>query len=290
MKARIVIAASGLVFTELAEMIAYSLDEILLRTKGMKFEEILIQDNLEVGPGVAPLSNYPSDFVFVIRAFRKFYPTNMKGSKILFQTEECWNDRSRGEYRNDLLNGVDRVLEMYDENCKLNNAAIVHYCPVGYSPIWEKNLPEVEEDIDVLFHGSLTDRRKNFEFAIRRAGFTAVFSDDLYGLERDKMIMRSKVVINIKAHDKWSYGPLHCLPTQCQMKFMLAERANGGYGPFVPGVHLQEFDGITDCLEKLDYWISHEKERKEFSKSAYENMVRDCNFTNIFATAMKGLI
>ena len=290
MKARIVIAANGNVFIELAEMIKYSLNEYSLRTTGHKFGEILIQDNLEVGPGPTPTNNWPADFNFVIRAFRPWYPSNLKGKKILFQTEETWNDRERGEYRNDLLNGVDRVLEMYDANCKLANTAIVNYCPVGYSPVWERNLPEVEEDIDVLFYGSLTPRRIEFNKMLAKAGYNIFFNDKLYGLKRDEMIMRSKVVLNIKAHPKWSYGPLHCLPVQCQKKFMLAEKANGGYGPFVPNKHLKEYNGLEDCLEKVDYWLNHEKERKEFSKSAYEKMVKDCDFTNIFVNAMKGLL
>jgi len=285
MKARIICVANGNVFIELMQMIAYSLDEILLRKKGHKFKQILIQDDTKVSV------NDPFDLNFIIRAFRPYSPGILAGGpKILFQTEECWNNREQGIYRYALTVECDRVLEMYDENCKLRGTEIVHYCPVGYSPIWEKNLPEVEEDIDVLFHGSLTPRRKMFESAIRQSGFNTVFTDKLYGIEREKMIMRSKVVLNIKAHDKWSYGPLHCLPTQCQKKFMLAECANGGYGPFVPNKHLKEYSGIDDCLGKLGYWIFNEKERREFSQSAYKKIVKDCDFTNIFAKAMKGLL
>jgi hypothetical protein len=290
-KVRIICAASGLVFQELMEMIAFSMDEISLLKKGHKFSEISIVDELDVGKGSVPVSNYKVDYNFVIKAFRNWYPMNLKyGKKILFQTEECWNNREQGHYRSDLLSGFDRILEMYDENVKLKQTEIVRYCPVGYSPVFEKNLPIVTEDIDVLFHGSLTVRRKGFESALRTAGFNCVFSDKLYGIEREKMIMRSKVVLNIKAHPKWSYGPLHCLPTQCQKKFMLAEKANGGYGPFVPGRHLSEYNGMDDCLEKVDYWISHEKERKEFSINAYETMKKECKFTEIFLKAMEGMI
>jgi hypothetical protein len=287
MKARIVIAASYDAFIELAEMIKYSLNEINLRTKGVPFDKIVIQDDAQIS------TRDLYDLNFIIRAFRPFSAECLQGGpKILFQTEECWNNREKGAYRWELTVGCVRVLEMYDENCKLKDTEKVHYCPVGYSPVWEKNLPEVEEDIDVFFHGSFTPRRAKFCSMLEAAGYNVKFTvkKGIFGIEREKMIMRSKVVLNIKAHDKWSYGPLHCLPTQCQKKFMLAERANGGYGPFRPGIHLQEYDGLTDCLEKVDYWISHEKERKEFSVSAYESMLKDCNFTNIFAKAMRGLL
>ncbi len=282
-KARIICVANGLVFQELMESIAYSLDEISLKNTGKKYGKIIIQDDTKVNV------NEPFDLNFIIRAFRPYGVGRLAGGKrILVQPEECWNDREKGFYRHALTVGCDRVLEMYDENVKLKFGYpdVIKYCPVGYSPVWEKNLPEVEEDIDVLFHGSLTPRRKEFARALGTAGFNCVFSDKLYGLEREKKIMRSKVVLNIKAHPKWSYGPLHCLPTQCQKKFILAEKADGGYGPFIPGRHLSEYNGIDDCLAKVDYWISHEKERKEFSIRAYNLMVKECDFTKIFEGVM----
>jgi hypothetical protein len=144
----------------------------------------------------------------------------------------------------------------------------------------------VEEDIDVLFHGSITPRRREFEAAIGKMGLKTLFTDQAYGIERDKLIMRSKIDINIKAHDKWSYGPMHCLPAQANKKFMLAEKANGGYGPFKPGVHVQEYNGLSDAINKIEYWISHDKERKEFALSAYENMVRTCDYTEIIRNAL----
>ena len=67
---------------------------------------------------------------------------------------------------------------------------------------------------------------------------------------------------------------------------MLAEKANGGYGPFRPNIHVAEYDGLEDCLEKVDYWLHHNKERKEFAVNAYEDMVKTCHFNDIFEKAM----
>jgi hypothetical protein len=280
MKARVIIVAGYEVFIELAEMIKYSLETL-------NYEVDIVDDHR---------LDYKADYdiQFIIRAFRPFPAYLLKQQQpksklVLFQTEECWNDREKKWYRSDLITGVDRVLEMYDENVALPGASIVVYCPVGYSPVWEYDLPEVEEDIDVFFHGSMTDRRKQFCSMIESMGLKkTVFTNKVnyFGKERAEMIMRSKIVINIKANEMWSYGPLHCLPTQCQKKFMLAEKANGGYGPFKPGVHMAEYDGMADCKEKIRYWLEHEKERKEFAKNAYEDMVKTCDFTELFKSAM----
>lgn len=271
--ARIILAVNPGVFIEFANSVKFALESIGIPTEIYEDERT---------------ADYGREYrlTFVIKALRQFpLEGRIKGIKILLQTEELWNRRERGSY--DLSVGYYRVLEMYDENVRIPfGTENVVYCPVGYSPVWETNLPDVEEDIDVLFHGSITPRRKEFEAAIAKMGLTTYFTDKAYGLERDALIKRSKIDINIKAHDKWSYGPMHCLPAQANKKFMLAEKANGGYGPFKPGVHVQEYNGLADCLNKIEYWISHEKERKEFSLSAYEDMVKTCDYTEIFKNAL----
>ena len=84
MKARIIIVASYETFIELAEMIKYSLNEINLRTRGVPFDKIVIQDDSKV------IVNDPYDLNFIIKAFRPYGPGRLAGGpKILFQTEEC---------------------------------------------------------------------------------------------------------------------------------------------------------------------------------------------------------
>ena len=273
MKSVRIITVNGRVFGEEARAIEYSLKEMGV------CESALIQDNSKVDFD----KHFNLNFIF--RAFRPFPSGKLKGIKIIRQVEELWNRREKGVY--DMSQGYDRSLEMYDENLKIpRGTADVVYCPVGYSPVWESHLPEVEEDIDVLFYGSIIDRRLEFQDALNKMRLNVVFTDDTYGIERDKLIMRSKIVLNIKAHKKWSYGPMHCLPVQANKKFMLAEKADGGYGPFKPEVHFLEYDGIEHCKHAIDYWLKHEEERKQFSLNAYEDMVKTCDFTPILRKAL----
>lgn len=277
MKTVRIITVNENVFGEHARAIEYSLKELGV------CEEAIIQDNAEV--------NFQDhyDFNFVMRAFRPFPIENVSGYKIIFQTEELWNRRENGFY--DMGQGYDLALEMYDENANLpGGTGNVVYCPVGYSPVWESHLPEVEEDIDVLFYGSIIDRRLSFQEELGKMNLHVMFTDAAFGLERDKLIMRSKIVLNIKAHDKWSYGPMHCLPAQANKKFMLAEKANGGYGPFKSGVHFAEYNGIDHCKNAITNWLDNDKERNNFAANAYKDMVKTCDFTKILKKAMIGLI
>jgi len=273
---RIIIVASFEVFNEVAKMLKYSLKEI-------GFDKIVIEDSKE-----SNIREY-YDLNIVIKALRP-YPDerNINGYKVLFQTEELWNRRERGFY--DLSSGYDKVLEMYDENVRIpNGTKNVVYCPVGWSPVFENNLKIPEnQDIDVLFWGSGTDRRKQFEKVLIKEGYNCRFymNKSLFGNEREELIMRSKIILNIKAHDKWSFGPIHCLPAIANNKFILTEKANGGYGPFVPNRHFIEYNGINDLLKKLKYWLPKDEERYIFSSKALDLVKKECNFTDIFKKSL----
>lgn len=56
---------------------------------------------------------------------------------------------------------------------------------------------EEERDIDVLFYGSLNAHRKTVLNAMHQAGLKVMHLFGVYGQERDKMIARSKVVLNL---------------------------------------------------------------------------------------------
>jgi hypothetical protein len=279
--AQIVLVGARGVFIELAEMLQHSLLELGL-------ERVDIWDDTELAKGTGGYQ-----FSIVIRAFRQFPSWLLPGYKILFQTEECWNDRENGVYRYELLYDMNRVLEMYDENCKLLATENVRYCPVGYSPVWEREMERVEEDIDVLFYGSLTDRRKKFLLELGK-DYNVKAVTQVYGKDRDELINRSKIVLNIKARKLWSFGPLHCLPAMANKKFMLAERANGGYGPFKPQFHFKEYDGLGGkygLLEAVKYWINAGRDaRDKFALEAYEDMKKNCDFTEILKNAMGDLL
>ena len=280
MKTRIVIIAAYVVFIELAESIKYALNQFGIN-------DVVIQDmDIQDGKSVEDFFKAEYDLTFMIKAFKRFSIYYAKGKKVLFQPEELWNRRQAHRYFGLMAEEYDRVLEMYDENVNLRGTQNVVYCPVGYSPVWESNLPEVKEDIDILFHGSMTDRRKEFYVMFKEMGLKIMFTGNAYGIERNKLIMRSKIDLNIRAHDQWSYGPMHCLPAQANKKFMLAEKGKGGYGPFKPGLHVAEYDGIKECKEKVLYWLEHEKERKEFAINAYEDMIKTCDFTETLRQAL----
>ena len=74
------------------------------------------------------------------------------------------------------------------------------WCPIGFADgLWR--VPEAEEDIDVLFYGSLNQRRIDILHGLKAAGLNVVHSFGAYGKERDALIARAKVVLNVHYYE-----------------------------------------------------------------------------------------
>ena len=79
---------------------------------------------------------------------------------------------------------------------------VVH-CPVGYI----KSMTTIEpacEDVDVLFYGSLPQRRAEILTALADAGLAVKHLYGVFGAKRDEWIARSKIVLNL--HYGYDYG------------------------------------------------------------------------------------
>jgi len=71
------------------------------------------------------------------------------------------------------------------------------YVPLGYARSLTRIERAPDEDIDVLFYGEVTSRRAAVLDALRSTGLNVVAATDAYGTERDALIARAKVVLNV---------------------------------------------------------------------------------------------
>lgn len=123
------------------------------------------------------------------------------------------------------------------------------------------NKQEVKKDIDVLFVGSLTPRRKEILSKLQNITVTKA-----YGLELSKLINRSKIVLNIHAEN--------FLDTETRVfevlgsgSFLLTERL-ATENPFKEGIHLVESD-IHEFEKNIQYYLEHEDEREKIALQGY---------------------
>ncbi|MEO5376816.1 MAG: tetratricopeptide repeat protein [Magnetococcus sp. DMHC-6] len=71
------------------------------------------------------------------------------------------------------------------------------HVPIGYVPELTRITPAPFQDIDLLFYGSLNDRRLIILNGLREAGLAVYHAFNIYGTERDTLIARAKVVLNL---------------------------------------------------------------------------------------------
>lgn len=77
----------------------------------------------------------------------------------------------------------------------------VHHLPIGYVRQLERIEPAAVKDIGVLFYGSMNPRRKHVINALKAAGANVVSVFGVYGHERDALIARAKIVLNIHFYE-----------------------------------------------------------------------------------------
>lgn len=74
------------------------------------------------------------------------------------------------------------------------------HVPIGFAP----GLARIErqpEDIDVLFYGSLNERRRRILDELRARGLRVEAAFGLYGRERDALIARARIVLNMHFYE-----------------------------------------------------------------------------------------
>jgi hypothetical protein len=74
------------------------------------------------------------------------------------------------------------------------------YLPVGYHEKLELIEQRQEKDIDVLFYGCVNERRKKVLDELAGTKLVVLFGK--YGKERDELIARSKIILNIHFYER----------------------------------------------------------------------------------------
>jgi hypothetical protein len=128
------------------------------------------------------------------------------------------------------------------------------HVPVGYVPALSRIALAPAPDIDVLFIGSLADRRLQILQALERQGARVVALYGRYGQERDSAIARAKIVLNIHFHPAKVFEIVRVSYLLANRCFVVSETGSDATveGAFAGGVAFAEYDRLVDtCLSFL---------------------------------------
>lgn len=178
----------SLVFNELVNSIAYTLEKIG-HTVNISVNAVLPGEiNVVFGTHISPLSIVedlpPNTIIYNTEQFQS-----------IWLTEEYINLLKRFRVWDYSLHNTNMLKTMLGVNAE--------YVPVGFCPLLERivHKPEQEKDIDVLLYGSVNERRRRVMEKLHANGLKTLFVYDAFGETRDKLIARSKIVLNVHYYD-----------------------------------------------------------------------------------------
>jgi tetratricopeptide (TPR) repeat protein len=125
--------------------------------------------------------------------------------------------------------------------------------PIGWMPQLRR-IPSLEEDIDVLFYGSMNERRAAVLHDLERRGARVHAAFGVYGDERDRLIARSRVVLNVHYYEAKVFEIVRVSYLLGNGRAVVSERGAdpAQEAPFEQGVAFAPYEGLVDtCLRLL---------------------------------------
>lgn len=123
---------------------------------------------------------------------------------------------------------------------------------IGYSPCLTRIPPATEKDIDVLFYGSINQRRADMITALRETGLRVAHLFNAYGAERDAVIARSKIVLNIHHFSSNIFEIVRVSYLLANGVCVVSEGnpEDPDIAPFTGGLAVVPYEGIVErCLQ-----------------------------------------
>jgi hypothetical protein len=125
--------------------------------------------------------------------------------------------------------------------------------PIGYVPELVRIAPATEEDIDVLFYGSMNERRRAAIEALRGRGLCVKTAFGAYGEARDRLIARSKLVLNVHYYEAKVFEIVRISYLLANGRCVVSER---GADPaeerdFAEGVAFAEYGDLAETCARL---------------------------------------
>ena len=184
------------------------------------------------------------------------FPSN----SIIYNTEQISDDPLNVEFTSHLFKFIqnyetwDYSQKNIDKLLSLGVTSTLKYVPVGYVPELTRIPKSTTEDIDVLFYGSTSPRRTFILDSLQKSGVVVHRAFNVYGAERDALISRAKIVLNIHYYSTSIFESVRISYLLSNRKTVVSEfNPNGEVDERLrDGVELALYENLVDaCLSLL---------------------------------------
>lgn len=132
---------------------------------------------------------------------------------------------------------------------------------------------------DVASHFPLKIFTPNNNYVIPNASNMGVAD---YLTETPYIFHDSKINLNITLRSIKSGIPLRCMEIMSCGGFLLTNFQSDFFKHFVAGEDFVYFESNDDMLQKIDYYLTHEKERTSIAESGYQKAIKNHSYETIF--------
>jgi hypothetical protein len=146
----------------------------------------------------------------------------------------------------------------------------------GYDEQLHRPLCGVRRDIDVLFVGGLTPRRK--KILDRIAAHAPITVHRAFGEDMVRLFNRSRIVLNLHAANHLDTETRVFEALGCGA-FLLSERLSEE-SPFRAGEHYAQVDDHSDFEKALAYWLSAPEHAASIAAAGHEEAARNHTYRN----------
>ena len=262
-------------FTELAELIAYSLEDLGYRSSISMNECYVDSRNIIIGAHLLDIAH--------IKEIKSRF-----SSTVVLNTEQLTNLHTQWS---STLSAWISNFETWDYShanmnfLKTQGVTNIKFLGIGYHPKLNRIKKLQIHDIDVLFYGSVNDRRQKIINELKYYGSKVVTVFGVYGDERDKLIARSKIILNIHRYDHKIYEIVRVFYLMSNSKAIVSEMASDtDINPiYIDGFYSADYDHIAQSCNDL---LQNKSKREELENSAFKLIANypQSQFTKVVLT------
>lgn len=142
------------------------------------------------------------------------------------------------------------------------------HVPLGHHPSFERFNPEPSPDIDIVFYGVLNPHRCRVLDGLLERGLKVVALPRCYGRERDGLLARAKLVLNMQYNVMGSWPSLRVAHLVSNRVPVLTEAHKDSWS-FIPSCPYGEMVDVAEAMVRgpvMDRWESAAYALEEFRK------------------------
>ena len=160
----------------------------------------------------------------------------------------------------------------------------------GFDETVQYPIPLAYKDIDVLFVGSVSPRRRKWLDHLKKN--YDIVEANAFGTDMTTLLNRGKIILNIHAED-FSDTETRVFEALGCRTFLLSEKLSEE-SPFASEIHLVETDDLSQMSEKIDYYLKNGDEREKIVGCGHQEALARHTYTkraeeiaDLFSTYVK---